>query len=195
MWFKNHFSSCCRSSWSKRQSSDRCRGRTPACGRSIERCHRPGRGRHSRSRSHSRSSSQTRNAHNIEIDWFAIDDIDILRTSHSISRSKTVAAISNDTDPNGKTQILTKLQVKLPYRNVADVMEVKVNDGPEVNILPLHTFRSMFPHKLDESQINMVYCKIVQSVSFVCILFQNIEKIVNFVNIVIFIDLFTFGQF
>ena len=29
-------------------------------------------------------------------------------------------------------------------------MEVKVNDGAKVNILPLHTFRSMFPHKLDE---------------------------------------------
>ena len=47
-------------------------------------------------------------------------------------------------------KILTKLQVKLPYRNVTDIMEVKVNDGAEVNILPLHTFRSMFPHKLDE---------------------------------------------
>ena len=43
-----------------------------------------------------------------------------------------------------------KLRVKLPYRNIADVMEVKVNDGAEANILPLHTFRSMFPHKLDE---------------------------------------------
>ena len=43
-----------------------------------------------------------------------------------------------------------KLRVKLPYRNVADVMEVKVDDGAEANILPLHTFRSMFPHKLDK---------------------------------------------
>ena len=29
-------------------------------------------------------------------------------------------------------------------------MEVNVNDGAEASILPLHTFRSMFPHKLDE---------------------------------------------
>ena len=49
-----------------------------------------------------------------------------------------------------KTKILTKLRVKLPYRNVADVMEVKVDDGAEANILPLHTFRSMFPHQLNE---------------------------------------------
>ena len=118
--FKNHFSSCCRSSRSNGQDSDRRRGRTPGCGRSPERCRRPSRGRHSRSRSRSRSGSQTRNAHSIEIDRYDIDDIDVLRTFHSISRSRSVAAISNDTDPDGKTKILTKLRVKLPYRNVAD---------------------------------------------------------------------------
>ena len=74
----------------------------------------------------------------------------MLRTFHSISRSQFVAAISNDTNPDSKTKILTKLRVKLPYRNVAVIMEVKVDDGAEANILPLHTFRSMFPHKLDE---------------------------------------------
>ena len=73
-----------------------------------------------------------------------------MRTFHSISRSKTVASILNDTDPDGKTKIVTKLRVKLPYRNIADIMEVKVDNGAEVNILPLHTFRSMFPHKLDD---------------------------------------------
>ena len=43
-----------------------------------------------------------------------------------------------------------KLRVKLPHRNIADIMEVKVDDRAEVNILSLHTFRSKFPHKLDE---------------------------------------------
>ena len=61
-----------------------------------------------------------------------------------------VASISNDTDPDGKTKIVMKLRVKLLYRNIVDIMEVKVDDGAEANILPLHTFRSMFPHKLDE---------------------------------------------
>ena len=94
---------------------------------------------------------RSRNTHSIEIDRYDIDDIDALRTFHSISRSRSVAAISNNTDPDGKTKILTKLWVKLPHRNIADIMEVKVDDGAEVNILPLHTFRSMFPHKLDEN--------------------------------------------
>ena len=61
-----------------------------------------------------------------------------------------ISSLLNDTDPDRKTKIITKLRVKLPYRNVADIMEAKVDDGAEVNILPLHTFRSMFPHKLDE---------------------------------------------
>ena len=56
-----------------------------------------------------RSGSQTRNAHSIEIDRYDIDDIDVLRTFHSISRSRSIAAILNDTDPDGKTKILTKL--------------------------------------------------------------------------------------
>ena len=60
-----------------------------------------------------------------------------------------VAFISNDTDQDGKTKIVTKIQVKLPYSNIADIMEVKVDDRAKANILPLHTFRSMFPHKLD----------------------------------------------
>ena len=59
-------------------------------------------------------------------------------------------AISNDTDPDGKMKILTKLRVKLPHRHITDIMEVKVNDRAEANILPLHTFRSMFPNKLNE---------------------------------------------
>ena len=43
------------------------------------------------------------------------------------------------------------LKVKLPHRNRADNMKVKVDDGAEANILPLDSFRSMFPHALDEN--------------------------------------------
>ena len=61
-----------------------------------------------------------------------------------------MSSISNDTDPEGKTKILTMLQIKLPHRNGADDnVTVKVDDGAEGNILPLNSFRSMFPHALD----------------------------------------------
>ena len=67
----------------------------------------------------------------------------------TISRSKSVASISNDTDPEGKTKILTMLQLKLPHCNSIDDVTVKVDDGAEGNILPLNSFRAMFPHVLD----------------------------------------------
>ena len=60
-----------------------------------------------------------------------------------------MASISNDTDPEGKTKILTVLQLKLPHHNSADDVTVKVDDGAEGNILPLNSFRAMFPHTLD----------------------------------------------
>ena len=48
-----------------------------------------------------------------------------------ISRSKSVASISNNTDPEGKTKILTVLQLKLPHHNGTDDITVKVDDGAE----------------------------------------------------------------
>ena len=69
----------------------------------------------------------------------------------TISRLKSVASISNDTDPEGKTKILTVLQLKLPHCKGIDNITVKVDDGAEGNILPLNSFRAMFPHALDTS--------------------------------------------
>ena len=75
---------------------------------------------------------------------------EFLKQSFStISRLKTVASISNNTDPEGKTKILTMLQLKLPHHNGIDDITVKVDDGAEGNILPLNSFRAMFPHALD----------------------------------------------
>ena len=74
---------------------------------------------------------------------------DFLKQSFStISRLKSVASISNDTDPEGKTKILTVLQLKLPHCKGIDDVTVKVDNGTEGNILPLNSFRAMFPHAL-----------------------------------------------
>ena len=51
------------------------------------------------------------------------ESTDFLKKSFStISRSKSVTSISNDTDPEGKTKILPVLQIKLPHRNGIDDM-------------------------------------------------------------------------
>ena len=120
-------------------------------GRSPERHHQPSRGRCSRSRSWSQYSevSVTRNAHSIEVDRYDIDDVDAICTFHSIYRLRMVASKSNDTDPDGKTKIITKIGIKLPHRRVVDNLQVKVDDGAEANLLPLRSFGSMFPHAVD----------------------------------------------
>ena len=74
----------------------------------------------------------------------------IKKTFHTISRSKSVGSISNEMDPEGKTKIIMMLQIKLPHCNGIDNLRVKVDNGAEANILPLDSFRTMFPHALDK---------------------------------------------
>ena len=164
---KNHFCTCCRSrdredsqyrdqhrlthreSWSKRRSRSR---------------HRRYASEDSEDRSRSRSSTQS--AHSIELKSFqdnpeklcescSFQDHQetnefVKKTFHTIYRSKSVASISNEMDPEGKTKILTILNIKLPHWNGIDNVRVKVDNGAEGNILPLDSFRTMFPHALDK---------------------------------------------
>ena len=162
---KNHFSTQCRSKQS---------GGGDRRSHSTSRGHK-GKGKHQQSRS--RSNQATKSAHSIESASFqdhsgnlhrdsaelhgqqrgqtgdlhgASNSTEFLKQSFStISRSKSVASISNDTDPEGKTKILTVLQLKLPHCNGTDDITVKVDDGAEGNILPLNSFRAMFPYALD----------------------------------------------
>ena len=158
---KNHFSTQCRSKQSgggDRQSRNTSRG-----------C----KGKGKCQKSWSRSNQATKSAHSIESATFqdcsgdsanphgqqrghtgdlhgTPDSTEFLKQSFStISRSKSVASISNDTNPEGKTKILTMLQLKLPHHNGTDDVTVKVDDGAKGNILPLNSFRAMLPHALD----------------------------------------------
>ena len=140
----------------------------------IERSKRRRRSRHRRHASEnledrSRSRSTTWSAHSIEQHSFQNhpelherlpNDLHgrhpfetntvVSRTFHSISRSKAVASISNEMDPDGKTKIVTILNIKLPHWNGIDKIRVKVDDGAKANILPLDSFSTMFPHALDD---------------------------------------------
>ena len=166
---KNHFSTQCRS----KQSGARNRK-----SHSTSRGHK-GKGKPCHSRS--RSNPVTKSAHSIESASFQdhSDDLhgergdlhghhrgdlhgtsfpdhsrstEFLKQSFStISRLKSVGSISNDTDPEGKTKILTVLQLKLPHCKGINDITVKVDNGAEGNILPLNSFRAMFPHALDTS--------------------------------------------
>ena len=73
----------------------------------------------------------------------------LLKMFNNIYRSRSMSRISNETDPDGRTKIVTLLNIKLPHRDVIDELQVKVNDSA-FYILPLDFFRSMFPHALNE---------------------------------------------
>ena len=162
---KNHFSTQCRSRqlgggdrWS-RSTSRGCKGKGK-CQQSRLRSNQVTKSAHSIESAsfqdhsgnphrdsadlHGQQRGQTRDLHGAQ------GSTEFLKQSFStISRSKSVASISNDTDPEGKTKILTVLQLKLPHCNGTDDITVKVDDGAEGNILPLNSFRAMFPHALD----------------------------------------------
>ena len=55
-----------------------------------------------------------------------------------------------DTATDGKTYVLTDLDVKLPTRPERDTMRVKLDMGAEANILPVRTYNKMFPDRVLE---------------------------------------------
>ena len=73
-----------------------------------------------------------------------------LRTFHTIYRSRTCCQYGAMIQiPDGKTKIITKIRIKLLHRRVVNNLQVKVDNSAEANLLPLCSFRSMFPHALD----------------------------------------------
>ena len=156
---RNHFSMCCKTR-DKGYSQDRDQHRLTHRESWSKRRSRSGHRRYA-SEDRSRSRSITWSAHNIEQNSFQdhpdlhgrhpFENNDFVKKIfHSISRLKSVARISDEMDPDGKNKILTILNIKLPHWNGIDNVRVKDDDGAEANILPLDSFRLMFPHALDE---------------------------------------------
>ena len=53
-----------------------------------------------------------------------------------------------DTARDGKTYVLAELDVQLPHHKYRSTLKVKLDMGAEANILPLRTYKKMFPHQL-----------------------------------------------
>ena len=165
---KNHFSTQCRSKQSgggdrRSRSTSRGRKNKNKCQQSRSRSNQGTKSVHSIESASFQDHSGNLHGESTDLhgdssdlhgqqtrDLHGAQGTEYLKQSFStICRSKSVSSISNDTDPEGKTKILTVLQIKLPHRNGKDDITVKVDDGAEGNILPLNSFRLMFPHALD----------------------------------------------
>ena len=61
---------------------------------------------------------------------------------------KTSLVTEVGTDWHGKTYVIADLDVQLPYRTNRDSIQAKLDMGAEANILPVRTYRMMFPDRL-----------------------------------------------
>ena len=66
-----------------------------------------------------------------------------------VTLQQTVDAISRDTDT--RDELFANLDIKLPDRPGQHKLKMKVDTGAQGNILPVRTFRRMFPQALDSS--------------------------------------------
>ena len=56
--------------------------------------------------------------------------------------------VSMDTDKHGHTEVIRDLYFKLPGKIYRDLLKVKVNGTAESYMLPLRTYKRMFPNNL-----------------------------------------------
>ena len=55
-------------------------------------------------------------------------------------------AIYMDTDPDNRSEIITDITIRMPSKAGALMMEVKVDPGAQPSCIPLHKFKTLFPH-------------------------------------------------
>ena len=51
-----------------------------------------------------------------------------------------------DTDPDNRSEIITDVTIRVPGKAGTMMMEVKVDAGVQPSCLPLHKFKTLFPH-------------------------------------------------
>ena len=51
-----------------------------------------------------------------------------------------------DTDPDNRSEIITDVTIRTPGKAGTMMMEVKVDPGVQPSCIPLHKFKTLFPH-------------------------------------------------
>ena len=51
-----------------------------------------------------------------------------------------------DTDPDNRSEIITDITIRMPGKAGTIMMEVKVDPGAQPSCIPLHKFKTLFPH-------------------------------------------------
>ena len=62
------------------------------------------------------------------------------------AKSKPLERLYTDTDPDNRSEIITDITIRTPGKAGTMVMEVKVDPGAQPRCIPLHKFKTLFPH-------------------------------------------------
>ena len=62
------------------------------------------------------------------------------------TKSKPTEGLYTDTDPDNRSEIITDVTIRVPGKPGTMMMEVKVDPGVQPSCIPLHKFKTLFPH-------------------------------------------------
>ena len=62
------------------------------------------------------------------------------------AKSKPLEGLYTDTDPDDRSEIITDITIRMPSKAGTMMMEVKVDPGEQPSCIPLHKFKTLFPH-------------------------------------------------
>ena len=62
------------------------------------------------------------------------------------AKSKPWEGLYTDTDPDNRSEIITDITITMPGKAGKMMMEVKVDPGVQPSCIPLHKFKTLFPH-------------------------------------------------
>ena len=62
------------------------------------------------------------------------------------TKSKPTEGLYTDTDPDNRSEIITDVTISVPGKPGTMMMEVKVDPGMQPSCIPLHKFKTLFPH-------------------------------------------------
>ena len=62
------------------------------------------------------------------------------------AKSKPMEGLYTDADPDTRSEIITDVTIRMPGKAGTMMMEVKVDPGAQPSCIPLHQFKTLFPH-------------------------------------------------
>ena len=62
------------------------------------------------------------------------------------AKSKPLEGLYTDTDPDDRSEIIIDITIRMPGKAGTMMMEVKVDPGAQPSCIPLHKFKTLFPH-------------------------------------------------